>query len=63
MTATFTTKRTCLHVCGARARPASASLLLFDVSTVYFETDAGEGFPDPGLGRNVVWNPRPRSDC
>jgi hypothetical protein len=36
----------------ACARPAGlgpASLVLYDVSTLYFETDAGDGFCEPGF--------------
>lgn len=33
--------------CAAHAGLGLASLVLFDVSTLYFETDAGGGFRDP----------------
>ena len=39
---------------GASARRAElgpASLVLFDVSTLYFETDAGDGFREPGFSK------------
>ncbi len=35
-----------------RARLGPASLVLFDVSTLYFETDAGDGFREPGFPRH-----------
>jgi hypothetical protein len=35
--------------CAARAGLGPASLVLFDVSTLYFETDAGDGFREPGF--------------
>ena len=34
--------------CAAHARLGPASLVLYDVSTLYFETDAGDGFREPG---------------
>jgi hypothetical protein len=30
-----------------------ASLVLYDVSTLYFETDAGDGFREPGFSNYV----------
>ena len=47
----------------ASARPARlgpASLVLYDVSTLYFETDAGDGFREPGFSNyaEVVVMPR-----
>jgi len=35
--------------CAAHARLGPASLVLYDVSTLYFETDAGDGFREPGF--------------
>jgi len=35
--------------CAAHARLGSASLVLYDVSTLYFETDEGDGFREPRL--------------
>jgi len=35
--------------CAARAGLGPASLVLYDVSTLYFETDAGDGFREPGF--------------
>jgi hypothetical protein len=35
--------------CAAHAGLSAASLVLFDVSTLYFETDAGDGFREPGF--------------
>jgi hypothetical protein len=34
--------------CARHATLEPASLVLFDVSTLYFETEAGDGFRDPG---------------
>ena len=47
-----------------RARGAGpASLVLYDVSTLYFETDAGDGFREPGSPRNAGWSRRSPSAC
>jgi DDE family transposase len=35
--------------CAAHAKLGPASLVLYDVSTLYFETDAGDGFREPGF--------------
>ena len=35
--------------CAARAGLGPASLVIYDVSTLYFETDAGDGFREPGF--------------
>jgi hypothetical protein len=35
--------------CAAHARIGPASLVLYDVSTLYFETDTGDGFREPGF--------------
>jgi hypothetical protein len=37
--------------CAAHAGLGPASLVLFDVSTLYFETDAGDGFREPGYSK------------
>jgi hypothetical protein len=33
--------------CAAHARLGPASLVFYDVSTLYFETDQGDGFREP----------------
>jgi hypothetical protein len=38
-------------------------LLLYDVTTLYFEADEGDGFREPGFPRNVVWSRRSPSVC
>ena len=35
--------------CAAHAKLGPASLVLYDVSTLYFETDRGDGFREPGF--------------
>ena len=37
--------------CAAHAALGPASLVLYDVSTLYFETDAGDGFRESGFSR------------
>jgi len=37
--------------CAARAGLGPASLVLYDISTLYFETDAGDGFREPGFSK------------
>ena len=40
------------------ARLGPASLVLFDVSTLYFETDAGDGFREPGFSKERRLEPQ-----
>jgi hypothetical protein len=40
--------------CAAHARLGRASLVLYDVSTLHFETDAGDGFREPGFSKERV---------
>ena len=35
--------------CAAHAQLGPASLVLYDVTTLHFETDAGDGFREPGF--------------
>ena len=35
-----------------------ASLLLYDVSTLYFETDTGDGFREPGFSKERRLDPQ-----
>jgi hypothetical protein len=39
--------------CAARAGLGPASLVLYDVSTLYFETDTGDGFREPGFSKGT----------
>jgi hypothetical protein len=48
-------------VSAAHARVGPASLVLFDVSTLYFETDAGDGFREPGFSNYAEVAVMPRS--
>jgi Transposase DDE domain len=44
--------------CAAHARLGRASLVLCDVSTLYFETDAGDGFREPGFSKERRLDPQ-----
>ena len=49
--------------CAAHTRLGPASLVHCDVSTLYFETDAGDGFASPGFPRNAGSSCRSPSGC
>ena len=40
--------------CASYARLGPASLVLYDVTTLHFETDAGDGFREPGFSKERV---------
>ncbi len=44
--------------CAAHARLSRASLVLYDVSTLYFETDAGDGFRESGFSKERRLEPQ-----
>jgi Transposase DDE domain len=44
--------------CAAHAGLGPASLVVFDVSTLYFETDAGDGFREPGFSKERRLEPQ-----
>ena len=44
--------------CAAHARLGPASLVLFDVSTLYFETDEGDGFRESGFSKERRLEPQ-----
>ena len=44
--------------CAAHAHLGPASLVLYDVSTLYFETDAGDGFREPGFSKERRLEPQ-----
>jgi hypothetical protein len=44
--------------CARHAGLRPASLVLFDVSTLYFETDAGDGFREPGFSKERRLEPQ-----
>jgi len=44
--------------CAAHAALGPASLVLFDVSTLYFETDQGDGFREPGFSKERRLEPQ-----
>jgi hypothetical protein len=44
--------------CAGHAGLGAASLVLYDVSTLYFETDAGDGFREPGFSKERRLDPQ-----
>src|SRR5262245_5773426 len=44
--------------CAAHAGLGPASLVLYDVSTLYFETDEGDGFREPGFSKERRLDPQ-----
>ena len=44
--------------CAAHAALGPASLVLYDVSTLYFETDTGDGFREPGYSKERRLEPQ-----
>jgi hypothetical protein len=44
--------------CAAHAGLGPASLVLYDVSTLYFETDTGDGFREPGFSKERRLDPQ-----
>ena len=56
--ATDTWRRTLAAACAAHAGLGPTSLVLFDVSTLYFETDAGDGFREPGFSKERRLEPQ-----
>ena len=51
-------RRKLAAACAAHAKLGPASLVLYDVSTLYFETDAGDGFREPGFSKERRLEPR-----
>ena len=43
--------------CAAHAQLGPASLVLYDVTTLHFETDAGDGFREPGFSKERRLDP------
>lgn len=46
------------RTCAAHASLGPASLVLYDVSTLHFETDAGDGFREPGYSKERRVDPQ-----
>jgi Transposase DDE domain len=44
--------------CAAHAKLGPASLVLYDVTTLHFETDAGDGFREPGFSKERRLDPQ-----
>lgn len=51
-------RRRLAAACAAHARLGPTSLVLYDVSTLYFETDAGDGFREPGFSKERRLEPQ-----
>jgi hypothetical protein len=51
-------RRRLAAACAAHAALGPASLVLYDVSTLYFETDAGDGFREPGFSKERRLEPQ-----
>jgi len=51
-------RRKLAAACAAHAQLGPASLVLYDVSTLYFETDAGDGFREPGFSKERRLEPQ-----
>ena len=51
-------RRKLATACAAHARLGPASLVLYDVSTLYFETDTGDGFREPGFSKERRLEPQ-----
>jgi Transposase DDE domain len=45
-------------LCAAHTQLGPASLVLYDVSTLYFETDTGDGFREPGFSKERRLEPQ-----
>jgi hypothetical protein len=51
-------RRKLAAACAAHAQLGRASLVLYDVSTLYFETDAGDGFRESGFSKERRLEPQ-----
>jgi hypothetical protein len=51
-------RRKLAAACAAHAKLGPASLVLYDVSTLYFETDTGDGFREPGFSKERRLEPQ-----
>jgi hypothetical protein len=56
--ATDAWRRKLAAACATRAQLGPASLVLYDVSTLYFETDTGDGFREPGFSKERRLDPQ-----
>ena len=51
-------RRDLAAACAAHAALGPTSLVLYDVSTLYFETDTGDGFREPGFSKERRLEPQ-----
>jgi len=56
-------RRALSKTCAAQAALGPASLVLYDVSTLYFETDKADGFREPGFSKERRLEPQSPSGC
>jgi hypothetical protein len=56
--AKHTVRQALSAACARHAGLGPASLVLYDVSTLYFETDAGDGFREPGFSKERRLDPQ-----
>jgi hypothetical protein len=56
--ATVSWRRALAAACAKHAGLGPASLVLYDVSTLYFETDQGDGFREPGFSKERRLEPQ-----
>ncbi|WP_157118424.1 IS1634 family transposase, partial [Mycobacterium sherrisii] len=51
-------RQTLSAACASHTRLGPASLVLYDVTTLHFETDAGDGFREPGFSKERRLDPQ-----
>ncbi|MCV7029361.1 IS1634 family transposase [Mycobacterium sherrisii] len=51
-------RQTLSAACASHTRLGPASLVLYDVTTLHFETDAGDGFREPGFSKEQRLDPQ-----
>jgi hypothetical protein len=56
-------RRALSAACAAHAGLGPATLVLYDCSTLYFETDAGDGFREPGFSKERRLEPQITIGC
>jgi len=61
--ATESWRQALAEACAAHVGLGPATLVLYDVTTLYFETDEGTGSASPGSPRNVGWSRRSPWAC
>jgi hypothetical protein len=49
--------------CAAAAQLGPSALILYEVTTLWFETDTGDGFREPGFSKERRLDPQITSGC